>query len=121
MCTYIRAACARLWLPVAAVIFCCYQLLSCPICFSYTFTLRDVFLSVTAAFFGCCLSLCILPSAVQGNFIPAQRFEGKKLGYFFSKGAHGLGYYSDAAQAVSAVPLHLPSRRSILVNITSEL
>lgn len=41
-----------------------------------------------------------LGSAVKGTFIPAQHFEGKKLGYFFAKGVHGLGYYMDAAQAV---------------------
>ncbi|CAN0444704.1 unnamed protein product [Ascophyllum nodosum] len=34
-------------------------------------------------------------SAVQGTFIPSQRFEGRKPGYLFSKGAHGLGYYLD--------------------------
>ncbi|CAN0511424.1 unnamed protein product, partial [Ectocarpus sp. 8 AP-2014] len=33
-------------------------------------------------------------------YIPAQHFEGKKLGYYFAKGIHGLGYYMDAAQAV---------------------
>ncbi|CAM9345348.1 unnamed protein product [Ectocarpus sp. 4 AP-2014] len=38
-------------------------------------------------------------SAVQGTYIPAQHFEGKKLGYYFAKGIHGLGYYMDAAQA----------------------
>lgn len=45
-------------------------------------------------------------SAVQGTYIPAQHFEGRKLGYVFTKGAHGLGYYMDAAQAV---------RRSLLL------
>ncbi|CAN0512137.1 unnamed protein product, partial [Ectocarpus sp. 8 AP-2014] len=37
---------------------------------------------------------------VQGTYIPAQHFEGKKVGYYFAKGIHGLGYYMDAAQAV---------------------
>lgn len=45
-------------------------------------------------------------SAVKGTYIPAQRFEGKKLGYFFAKGIHGLGYYMDAAQAVRHDSLH---------------
>lgn len=44
-------------------------------------------------------------SAVKGTFIPAQHFEGKKLGYFFAKGIHGLGYYMDAAQAVRQGPV----------------
>ncbi|CAM9933078.1 unnamed protein product [Laminaria digitata] len=42
-------------------------------------------------------------SAVQGTYIPAQHFEGRKLGYVFTKGAHGLGYYMDAAQAADVM------------------
>lgn len=50
---------------------------------------------------------CAQYSAVQGTYIPAQQFEGRKLGYVFTKGAHGLGYYMDAAQAVRISPQFL--------------
>lgn len=51
---------------------------------------------------------------MQGTYIPAQHFEGKKLGYFFTKGAHGLGYYMDAAQAVGCTCVGtIPSNHQI--------
>lgn len=61
---------------------------------------------------------CWRQSAVQGTFIPAQRFEGKKLGYMFSKGAHGLGYYMDASQAVRLAPCVEWGVRSLVLLFT---
>jgi len=64
-------------------------------------------------------------NADKANFIPAEKFDGAKRGYFFGTGLDGLGYYRDRRQPSSRrqpkqTPLLADTAEPLVVEVAEE-